>query len=142
MSGIQGHNRHEEIDELMKKTLEKVSAFDLEDCPGSRQGSSSKDSKSEKDTNGFQNLMVPEQITLEDGENDPSVLRMRLEGAGHQTLDCECDLVGGHGDTLTYQCRYQVAKKDPGGKSDGRKRSTAARIEGKFAMNMPYVVTL
>ena len=60
-----------------------------------------------------------------------STLHMTLEGAGHEAFDCMCEAVRSDNDSVTYQCRYEVRK---GAKA---KKTSAARIEGKFAMNVP-----
>lgn len=75
------------------------------------------------------------------GENDVAkleehTLHMTLEEAGHEAYDCMCEAVGSDKDSVTYQCKYEVrTSKDSSDQT--QLRSRAARIEGKFAMNVP-----
>ena len=56
-------------------------------------------------------------------------LELKLEGAGHEPVDCVCEAVGSNKDSVTYECKYQM----------GDATEKKARIQGKFAMNVPYV---
>ena len=68
------------------------------------------------------------------GEEEEETLEIKLEGAGHEALDCMCRPVGGDAGSVTYQCSYQMGT-DKGGKKGGK--TTAGRIQGKFAINLP-----
>ena len=65
-------------------------------------------------------------------EDQEGVVRMRIEGAGQGAdLDCTCQAVKGDGNSVVYECSYEV-------KGNDRQLGSSA-VRGKFAMNVPYV---
>ena len=57
-------------------------------------------------------------------------LELKLETAGHEPVDCVCEAVASDKDSVQYECKYQM----------GEATEKKARIQGKFAMNVPYVI--
>ncbi len=80
-----------------------------------------------------------------EGEEDEfeQTLHMRLEGAGHEALDCKCEAVAADSGSVMYQCSYQLGgrrQSEDVVAADGRvtrKHRAAGTIQGKFAMNLP-----
>lgn len=54
-------------------------------------------------------------------------LELKLEGAGHEPVDCVCEAVESDKDTVTYECKYQM----------GEASEKKSRIQGRFALNVP-----
>jgi len=85
-----------------------------------------------------------ESLVVNGADEEPQRIHLKMTGADRQLLDCQCEAVGGNGDSVIYDCSYQVADASEEGnggadKEDGRvtRKKGASRIRGKFSMNVP-----
>ena len=83
-------------------------------------------------------------------EEIPDRLEMKVSSCGPDALetDCVCEMVDQDKSTKQYVCSYQMTNgatnrseitPPPTGQEDQSDAKTASIIEGKFALNLPYV---
>ena len=91
-------------------------------------------------------LGVKNKTGPDDLEEMPDRLEMKVSSGCSEEMDCVCEMVDQDKTTKQYVCRYQMTNGSANSNSDSppgdlcdSAGGKASIIEGKFALNLPYV---